>query len=486
MNKKIFTIAAIVLLICSCSYGITTRAFLDKLGNFTGPVNGTEQDDNLKASLDIIHDYMGSPWLAKTTGEVYFVDSGAGSGAETGLTWANAALTLDAGINLCTEDRGDVIVVAAGHTETLAAADGVDVDKAGITVIGIGSGEQRPVFNVTASGELCIDDADFYIENCVFKAHTDSVVHCFDVTANADGMTIKNCDFIVDTEGTDEFDDAIDIVAGADYVTIEGCKFHMGGADAISAITADSSDFLTIKDCVVTGDYSTACIVSETAASFGVTIKDNILYNGDTHTIGLNAQPCIELYATDTGMIVNNACFCDVAIAELAIVAADMHLSGNTYSETEGVYGAREIGLVPGRTYAAKCSTTTAFAEDLFVVAGGPILITSFVGQVTTQIAAAGGNLHVWCDATTATQDIVFSTAVAVEGDAVGTLWCFDLDDGQAVLNPEENAGGSTYGNWFCPIGTIEQSNTDADATGAIDWYMTFIPLVDGVTVTPQ
>jgi len=457
----------------------------ERLGNFTGPASGTEQDDNVKASLDLIHDIVGAPLLAKGTGSIFYVDSGA-SGGETGLNWTDAVLTLNEGVDLCTEDRGDYILLAPGHTEVLAAADAVDIDLAGVSVKGIGSGEQRPVFDVTADGEIRIDDADFRIENCVFKAHTDSVVHCFDITDNAHGFVIKDCDFIVDTEGTDEFDDAIDIVAGADYGVIKNCNFHMGGADAVSAITFDSSDFLTIEDCFITGDYSTACIVGETAASLGVLIKDNALYNGDTGTFGLNEQPCIELYATDNGMIINNFCACNVAIPELAIVAADMLCFGNTYNETEGVYGAREIGLVPGRTYAAKCTTSTAFAEDLFVVAGGPIMITSFVGQVTTAINGDAGDLHVWCDATVTTNDILFSTAVANEGDAIGTIYCFDLDDGQAVLDPQENGGSSTYGNWFCPIGTIEQSNTDVDCTGVIDWYMTFIPLVDGVTVTPQ
>ena len=488
MIKKIFTIAAVILLLATCVSGTTTRVVSDKLGVFTGPASGTEQDDNVKASLDIIHTILGSPYLDKGTGSVIFVDSGASSGSETGTSWENAELTLDAGINECTEDLGDYILVAPGHAENWTAADAVDVDKAGITVIGLGSGEQRPVFNFTATGgEIRIDDADFYIENCVFKAHVDSVTHAFDITDNAHGLVIKDCDFIVDTEGTDEFDDAIDIVAGADYCTIKNCNFHMGGADAVSAITFDSSDFMVIQDCYITGDYSTACIVGETAASLGALIKDNVLYNGDTGTFGLNAQPCIELYATDNGTVINNACFCDVAIPELAIVAADMLLSGNTYSENEGVYGAQDIGLIPGKEYVRMMTMAAADSDDLFDIDGGSILITNLMFYTTTDCDGTN-TWTILIDADDG-QDVEFTDAVDVAAVNDGDRIVFS-DANPAVLTilaQTANVGSSSLmTGWYCEEGMLEVNNDDSAQAGAFNVYMTFIPLEPGITVTPQ
>lgn len=466
-----------------------------KLGAYTGPEGGSDQDDTVKASLDLAHtdldtglqydqDFLGL--LGLGTGNIFYVDNG--TDGDAGTSWATAVGTLDEAVNLCTTGAGDSILVAAGHNEALTAADGVDVDKASITIIGLGTGSSKPTFDYDhANGEFVIGAAGVHIKNLRFRVSANATTKAIDVESAGDDFIIEDCEFGFAELATDEFSSAIIVGDTANGGVIRGCTFDAAGQAAVQAILMDADiTSITIEDNVVRGDYSVACIKGD-EQSDSVIIRNNLLMDGITGgASGLNDQPCIELHASTTALINDNTCITNVAIPELAIVVADAFLAGNTYSETEGVYGAREIGLVPGRTYAAKCSTTTAYAEDLFVVAGGPILITSFVGQVTTAIAAAGGSLHVWCDATTATQDILFSTAVAVDGDAVGTLWCFDLDDGQAVLNPEENAGGSTYGNWFCPIGTIEQSNTDADATGAIDWYMTFIPLVDGVTVTPQ
>ena len=70
----------------------------------------------------------------ETSGNVWYVDSGA-TGTDAGTSWTNAALTVDAAINLATASNGDLIRVAAGHAESFAAADGFDLDKAGITII---------------------------------------------------------------------------------------------------------------------------------------------------------------------------------------------------------------------------------------------------------------------------------------------------------------------------------------------------------------
>lgn len=484
--KKIMMILILLLLLCASTstYGRVVGTESEKLGAFTGPVDGTAQDDNVKASLDLLHDLIG-PSMVISTGEIIYCDSGASAGGETGTSWTNAAITLDGAVNLCTEDRGDIILVAAGHTETLAAADAVDVDIAGVTVIGLGVGEQRPVFDVTTNGEIRIDDADFSIENCVFKAHSPDTTHCFDITDNAHGMTIKDCDFIVDTEGTDEFTDAIDIVAGADYLTVQDCEFHQGGGNAATAFTIDSSDFLVIKDCVVTGDYSTACINSETAASFGVTIKDNVLYNGDTHAIGLNTEPCIELFATDTGVIVNNACFCNVATPNLSIVAADMHLSGNTYNETEGVVAATDVACEVGKAYTVTMSTVmTATTDQMFTVAGGPIEIISLFGQCTTAMGGNPGDMTIEIDATDGTNyDNDFSTTVTIDTVGAGDVITFTnaISEGVLTFVANQNAGQTL--SWFCPEGEIEQTLTST-GTGAVEWFMTFRPLVVGVSVT--
>ena len=85
-------------------------------------------------------------------GDVYFVDSGHARANDnyTGTHPTNTPLaTLDAAIGKCTANNGDFIILAPGHAETLTTA--VTVDVAGITIIGIGNGDNRPTFTVNGA-----------------------------------------------------------------------------------------------------------------------------------------------------------------------------------------------------------------------------------------------------------------------------------------------------------------------------------------------
>lgn len=130
----------------------------------------------------------------------------------------------------------------------------------------------------------------------------------------------------------------------------------------------------------------------------------------------------------------------------------------------------------------------TAMDDDLFDVDGGAILITSFVGVVTTNIVNATGNLEIKLDADSGWTDYDFSTAVDLDNDQAGQRIVFS-DANESVLTPLAGAdGGGTIlmSGWYCGEGMIEQDNDDEDATGAIKWYMTWIPYEDGTTVTAQ
>jgi len=477
----------------STATGIISKNMLCNLGGTAYLMDpGSCHLDGNKANVAI--DSPSFPWPAEPaegrysgTGNVYYVDSGAANAGD-GETWDTAVATLDAGIDLCTDDRGDTIYVAAGHAEATCTTEYADIDAGGITIIGKGNGDLRPTFTYTGGGgTLSVDNDDITIKNLHFIAAADSVLIGITVKTGAENFRIEDCQFSVTTAGTHEFDHCIDHAAGNNNFVIKNCRFQMGAAEAVAMVHFEDSDYAEIVGNRVHGDYSTACIHSDTTAADHIVIEDNLLFNG-TIGGGENSEPGIELFATTSGMIVGNNIVCTLTIPELSIVADDCHLFNNYYNGLESSNGSRQIGLVAGQTYAAKCTTTTAFAEDLFKVENGPILITSFVGMVTTQLNGNGGNMYVWIDATTAAQDKIFSTTVAVEGDDAGTLWVFDLDDGQSVLNPEEGTttGGQTGARWFCPIGTIEQLNSDGDCTGTIEWYMTYIPYVDGVVVTPQ
>lgn len=469
----------------------------EKLGSFTGPVGGTAQDDTVKASLDLAHTDLdsglanqedGLALLGQSTGKVVYVDNGA-SGTDDGSSLTNACPTTNDAIDECTANAGDVVLWAPGHTETLGTgADGVDIDKAGIKFKSMGKGLLRAKFDYdTATDEFVIGAAGdgTVIDGAWFHSNIDSTVKAVDIEAGCINWTIKNCLFDVETQDTDEFDDAIIVGDASDEGNIIDNEFYMAAGDAVSAIFLDhDADHMRIIGNEVHGDYSTACIFNDTAACEHILIKDNILFNG-TDTAGLNTEPGIELVATTSGVICGNMIACDVAIPSLSIVAADCHLFNNTYNENEGVNGGQLIGTRAGQIY---CSTMTATStnDDLFDVDGGPILITSFTGVVTTQIGGVGNTVAIDLDADAGWIDSDFSTAVETNGDIVGTRYTF-TDVAESVLVPVSDTTGNTnlMSDWYCGEGMIEQSASGA-TTGAIKWYMTWIPFDDGTTVTPQ
>ncbi len=414
------------------------------------------------------------------TGSIFYVDSSASNGAAT--TWATAKTTLDAAIALCEDGRGDVIYVAQGHAETLAADITLDIDT--ITIIMLGAGTDKPTFTYdTTTDEIIIDAQGVTIYGGRYIAGIAEVAAAFTLADESDYFQIIGGEFPEPGTATYEFDKIFQLVTGADNGTIAYCTIINQGATPgmtsvvdFGAAAIDSFSFIGNH---VNVDADVAIIFSDQADT-NLIIAGNTLIQEDID------QFCIQLTSTATGLIADNL-YCNLGGASYLLDPGSCHLEGNR-GNTAVDSAAFPVPSRAGQTYAAKCTTTTAFAEDLFKVENGPILITSFVGMVTTQLAADGGNMYVWIDATTAAQDKIFSTTVAVEGDDTDTLWVFDLDDGQSVLNPEEGGatGSQTGARWFCPIGMIEQLNSDPDCTGTIEWYMTYIPYVDGVIVTPQ
>ena len=418
-------------------------------------------------------------------GRIFYVDSGT-PGAGDGRAWDTAVATLDAGVNLCTDDRGDTIYVASGHTEAVTTSF-ADLDLGGITVIGLGNGKLRPFFDYTGgSGSMLINNDDITVRNLWFHANVDSVLIAVTVQTGSENVTIEDCIFTTES-ATDEFDVSIDHAAGNHRAIVRNCNFQMGAGDAVSAVHFIDSDYAIIEDNITAGDYSTACLHNETTASDHILVRNNELFNG---TIGgdENSEPGIEFKADTSGMIVNNNIVSILGTAELSIVAADCYLFGNHYNSVESSSAGRGIGLEIGKTYHVVVTGATIGDQTLFTVTGGPILITNIVGEVTTVLPATAARLSISIDATSGL-DYVFSTSVDVQSAVDGGRIIF-TNANPAVLTPLALAGtgsSSLMSPWYCVPGLILLVDADDNGdTGNIDWHMTFTPLADGVTVTPQ
>lgn len=162
--------------------------------------------------------------IPATTGSYFFVSSVTGSNGNNGKTPSTPVATIDKAMSLCTADKGDVVVVMPGHVETITTAGGLDLDVAGVTVVGIGTGSLMPyVKHDAAAADVDIDAANITIRNIKFVASFADVAISVDV--NGKNCWLDGCQW--EDEGANlNFVDYIHVGADgvADGLKVTGCK----------------------------------------------------------------------------------------------------------------------------------------------------------------------------------------------------------------------------------------------------------------------
>jgi hypothetical protein len=204
-------------------------------------------------------------------GQAFYVDSATGSNANDGTNWTEAVATLDYAVGLCTAGRGDIIYLAPGHAETGTAAAFADLDVAGITVIGIGSGSLKPTFTfgTATTCDWDIDAANITVRGVRFVNNIDSLAAFID--CNSDYFTIEDCEFV--TSSTKEAVCFISMATTKDYLTVRRCRFEQptdpagtDGAAETGCIYLVDSEYILIEDCWFSGCFETAIIHNLTTA----------------------------------------------------------------------------------------------------------------------------------------------------------------------------------------------------------------------------
>ncbi len=232
-----------------------------------------------------------------TTGQVFFVDSGASgtSNGNLGDSPERPLATLNGGFTRATASQGDIIFLMPGHAENVGSATSQVLSKAGISVIGIGEGELRPTFTFTATaGSFEMDSANCVVENVKFLSSITAVVVGVNVDAN--GCILRGCQWDWDATG-DDFLIHVDADA-VDHVTIEKCELIAEDcAGAATGIRIDDCQHLRIVGNYFFGDFSAAVINNDSDAALcgDLLIDNNDIYNSDTA-------------ATTNGIDLHNAC----------------------------------------------------------------------------------------------------------------------------------------------------------------------------------
>ncbi|MCU1687772.1 MAG: hypothetical protein JWQ81_8511 [Amycolatopsis sp.] len=138
------------------------------------------------------------------------------------------------------------------------------------------------------------------------------------------------------------------------------------------------------------------------------------------------------------------------------------------------------LGSKVERATAALPQTATG---NIYTVAGGRILVTGLVGEVTVATGAVATNLKISTAPTTGTAvDLTANTLVTSK--EVGSQYTLPAASGSAGIVKNGGAGGQfpTHQPYIIPIGAISIT-TDASDTGSMKWTLTYIPLDDGASV---
>lgn len=205
-----------------------------------------------------------------TTGNRWFVDSSNGDSANGGTSPDNAMATIDQAINKATASEGDIIYVLPGHAETITAA-GIDCDKIGLTIQGLGIGSNRPTITFSATtSDVDIDAAAITIKNLRFVSDVDSLEKFIDVNSAYFEMT--DCEFV--TSSGKEAVSFIDLATTVDNFIFRRCIFRQptdpdGSDNAVNTgcfYIVDSENIL-VEDCEFYGEFESSIFNNRAAGT---------------------------------------------------------------------------------------------------------------------------------------------------------------------------------------------------------------------------
>jgi hypothetical protein len=237
--------------------------------------------------------------------------------------------TVSAALAACTANSGDTIFVLPGHTETITAAAGVDVNVAGVNIIGLGSGSLVPTFTFTTAvtASFNVTAANVTIQNIAYVAGIDNITAMINVSGAY--VSFLDCFF---TTNTAALGAVLGILTAATATSfrVERCRFIGTAANSGTTTTAQIKhevgvDYV-IKDCYFTGKMTQA-ILNATTVLRGLIDNNRFVIATGTKAIAMESS--------STPFITNNRI--NVPSGTAPIVCAAGFVAGNVYSAAAGV-----------------------------------------------------------------------------------------------------------------------------------------------------
>jgi hypothetical protein len=149
----------------------------------------------------------GVPLVQTHPGKAFWVDNsslGSGDSFKSGSdankgTYDAPFSTLTGALAQARANKGDIIFIKPGHAESITAAGGIVLSKAGVAIIGLGAGSNRPTFTFTTANTatITVTAVNVLVSNILFIGGFLNVATCFAI-ANAQvatDFTVDSCEF---------------------------------------------------------------------------------------------------------------------------------------------------------------------------------------------------------------------------------------------------------------------------------------------------
>lgn len=446
----------------------------------------------------------GLPILNTYGGSVFWVDSKAGSDGDKG-TFDRPFATLDYAVGRCTANNGDIIIIKAGHAETVATAGAIAMDVGGISVFGLGVGADRPTFTFSAvDATITMTAASVSLEGVVLAPSIDSVVSPIVVSAADCRIDVE----VRDASATVECVNAILTTAAADRLSIrlKYRGFIAGNAcvNAIRLVGVDTAriyvDFYGVASTSIVEFHTTACHDIDVSGKFynnGTSLTKNVVdtvtgstwsvqgWDGNSNanfTGGDNsaiASDDVSAVKTVVDAILVDTGTSGVILAADAITAAKI---GDDAISEEHIDIDASMKMIVGEVVNKGATTlpqTTATAQ--FTIAGGRVLVTAIVGEVTTIIQAQLNNVKLVANPTTGTS-VDMCAILDITGDEVGCLYGITGTPADALVGTDAGLTVGLKSGLVLNIGTIDL-DCSASNTGETKWTLHYIPIDIGATI---
>jgi len=390
-------------------------------------------------------------------------------------------------------------------------------DVAGITIVGLGTGSDRPTISFGHTGTtMTISAANVTIINLLFVTAVDSVV-TFATISGADCKLI-NCESrdVTDKEVITDF-----TVTGDRFQAIKHYKNGYVGGDANDCVfSLNGVSNPIIKDCIFITKILTAVIEFVTAASDEVVIDNCIFLVDSTTDYSKNVVDTVtgstwlvtKGFDIGAGSSFSGGSGAALAGDDISTVSTNVSAIQTDLGDYSGRTNLQSKLAVDGNPDAAGATTWSALIgsnnsynsflgttvnkvaadildgtqQALFTVSGGRVLVTHLELEVTTAAVDAGANNTQILTNPTIGTDAAMCAVLDVDGDEAGTIYSITGKPGDAMVGGSGGgAPGMEISGFIVPEGTIDLSSAaDGGVGGAlIKAELRYIPLDSGASV---